>query len=122
MTEASASVSTFISNLPEDVFTNHERLRVTTLQHIAAALRNFPQDADRSQFSHLFDQAQVVLELDDTELARILRVSRPTVGRWARGVSAPHPIGRTPVLITLAEIADAKLKYHASHQAVGACS
>jgi hypothetical protein len=122
MVEGLLSVGTPSSNhTPEDVFSSHERLRVTILQSLVAALQNFLFEAERAEFSRLFDRAQLVLEVDDTELARVLRVSRPTSGRWARGDSAPHPIGRRPVLLSLAELAEAKLQYHTNHQrAVGA--
>ena len=102
--------------MPEDVFSDHERHRVMTLQHLIETLRGFPFEANRAEFSRLFDRAQLALEIDDTELARALRVSRPTIGRWARGDSAPHPIGRKPALMSLAELAEAKLKHHTSHQ------
>jgi hypothetical protein len=97
-----------------------ERLRVTSLESLVAALRGFPFEADRSEFSRLFDHAQLVLEIDDLELARILRVSRPTIGRWTRGESAPHPIGRGSVFATLAKLAEVKLRVHTSHQVAGA--
>jgi hypothetical protein len=102
----------------DDLISNHERLRVMILEQLGAALRGFPVDAKRAEFSRLFDHAQTVLEIDDTELARMLRVSRPTIGRWARGDSAPHPIGRGPVLQNLAELTEAKLKHHTSHRKV----
>lgn len=97
-----------------------ERLRVTSLENLVTTLRSFPFEADRSEFSRLFDYAQLVLEIDDLELARILRVSRPTIGRWTRGESAPHPIGRRSVLTTLAKLAEVRLRVHASHQVAGA--
>lgn len=117
MAEAALSVGSSRPNrLPEDVLSEHERLRVITLQQLVMALRAFPFEAERAEFSRLFDCAQSVLEVDDIELARTLRVSRPTIGRWARGDSAPHPIGRGPVLMSLAELAEAKLKHHTSHR------
>jgi len=124
MEEAALSVVNSRPNgLPEAVLSEHERLRVLTLRHLLEALKGFPFEAERAEFSRLFDRAQSVLEVDDTELARALKVSRPTIGRWARGDSAPHPIGRRPVLMTLAELAEAKLKQHTSHRkGVGAQS
>jgi hypothetical protein len=94
--------------------------RVATLESLATTLKTFPFEAERSEFSRLFDRAQLILEIDDLELARILRVSRPTIGRWTRGDSAPHPIGRKSVLVTLAKLAEVKLRVHTSHQVVGA--
>jgi DNA-binding transcriptional regulator YiaG len=97
-----------------------EQQRIMALEKLATTLRGFPFDAARAEFSRLFNRAQLVLETDDLELARLLRVSRPTVGRWTRGESAPHPIGRKSVLIVLAKVAEGKLRIHANHQAVGA--
>ncbi|MBI2450558.1 MAG: hypothetical protein HYV47_03425 [Candidatus Nealsonbacteria bacterium] len=34
----------------------------------------------------------------EPELARELRVSVPTIKRWAKGESAPHPFGCKPVI------------------------
>ena len=105
-----------VLSLPEDVLFDHERSRVTALSELVKILRSFPRDADRAQFSRLFDNARSVLELDDIELARAFRVSRPTIGRWARGDSAPHALGREPVFQLLAEISEAKLKHHPTHR------
>jgi hypothetical protein len=93
-------------------FDQYESERVKALQRLIGALKQFPKEAERSDFSDLFDRAQKLLELDDSELAGILRVSRPTVGRWARGDSAPHPIAREAVLKTFVGLADGKLKHH----------
>jgi transcriptional regulator with XRE-family HTH domain len=111
-----AMAGTQLSASDVSVSSSDEQLRVTALQKLAAALRSLPFEAERSDFSRLFAHAQLVLEVDDLELARTLRVSRPTVGRWTRGDSAPHPIGRQPVLMTLAKLAEAKLRVHANHR------
>jgi len=117
MSEATRSFDSSRSNyLYNDPLSNHEQLRVKTLRQLVAVLRGFPVEAERAEFSRLFDRAQSVLEVDDTELSRTLRVSRPTIGRWARGDSAPHPIGRGPVLLSLAELAKMKLKLYTSHR------
>lgn len=124
MAETTLSVDSSRQNrLPEDMLSKHEQLRVMTLERLVEALRDFPFKADRTEFSRLFDRAQSILEVDDTELARALRVSRPTIGRWARGDSAPHPIGRGAVLLSLAEFAEAKLKHYTRYRkSVGAQS
>ena len=93
-------------------FDRYESERVKALQSLIGVLKQFPREAERSDFCGLFNQAQKVLELDDSDLAGILRVSRPTIGRWARGDSAPHPIARDAVLKTFVDLADKKLKRH----------
>jgi hypothetical protein len=99
------------------VLSEHERYRTATLVELIKRLKNFPQDASREDFARLFARAQSVLELDDLALAKMLRVSRPTVGRWARGETAPHPIGRTPVFHSLSDVARSKLKHYADSRA-----
>lgn len=59
-------------------------------------------DISRTEFCQAFSQAQQALGYSDLTLAKMLQVSLPTVGRWARGEAAPHPIGRKPVLEALA--------------------
>lgn len=93
-------------------FGEHERTRRLTLSALIDLLRKFPADATREDFAKLFSRAQTVLELDDLALARMFRVSRPTIGRWTRGASAPHPFGRKAVFESLVDVALSKLKYH----------
>lgn len=103
----------------ERALPRHERCRVLTLQRLVQALQSFPAEAERQEFSRLFFHAQSVLEIDDTELASALRVSIPTIGRWASGQSAPHPFGRGPVLLFLADLAESKLKRHPGYSREG---
>ena len=70
--------------------------------------------ADRTEFAQLITEAQRILEVDDAELARRLGVSRPTIGRWARGETAPHPLGRAGVLTELADWTTDKLRIHSA--------
>ncbi len=52
-------------------------------------------------FGGLVKAAQQLLELDDSDMAAMLKVSRPTIGRWIRGISSPHPLGRRAIFETL---------------------
>lgn len=61
-------------------------------------------------FAGLIKAAQQLLELDDLDMARTLNVSRPTIGRWIRGVSLPHPLARRAICETLAKKAKGKIK------------
>lgn len=99
----------------EESFQELETSRAMALKLIAAALRDFPMDAERSKFSSLFQRSQKVLEMDDTELSALLNVARPTIGRWAHGNSAPHPIMREAVFKKLSRHAEIKLKYHSCY-------
>jgi hypothetical protein len=93
-------------------FQDHARTRSESLHELIATLREFPDDGERSAFGDLFGTAQVTLELDDAELSKLLKVSRPTIGRWVRGESSPHPIGRKPIFVALAKVAKAKLSHY----------
>lgn len=66
-------------------------------------------DAD-VDFGGLVKAAQRVLELDDGDMARMLKVSRPTIGRWIRGTSQPHPLGRGAIFEALSGHARVKAK------------
>lgn len=93
----------------------HEKARVASLTALIAELKAPPAKGgavDKDDFARLFHKAQRILELDDTEVARALQISRPTVGRWARGESAPHALGRKPALQWLAKQAGHKLLAH----------
>ncbi len=61
-------------------------------------------------FGGLVKAAQRLLSMDDGEMARILKVSRPTIGRWIRGSSLPHPLGRTAIFEALAGQARIRIK------------
>lgn len=61
-------------------------------------------------FGALVKAAQQLLELDDGEMARMLKVSRPTIGRWIRGFSTPHQLGRRAIFDALTQRARAKAK------------
>src|SRR4051794_502083 len=89
----------------------HEEFRVASLESLLAELKH-ADDLSREAFSKLFAKAQKVLELDDVAVARALQISRPTVGRWVRGESAPHLLGRKPALQWLAREATHRLKQH----------
>ncbi len=53
---------------------------------------------DDSVFHALLKQSEVVLSLGDADLARELRISRPTVNRWRSGKNAPHIFMRHGIL------------------------
>lgn len=88
--------------------------RAKVLEQVVSQLEAFPADDDRDAFVRIFKDAMAVLELGDLELANALKVSRPTIGRWERGESAPHPLARRPVFMTLARIARGKLRANQS--------
>lgn len=101
-------IEEFESALPES-----EARRAAVLRMLISALRSFSANAaDDSKFCSLLKHSQSVIELDDDELGDILKVSRTTVGRWSRGVTAPHAIMQESVFKTIARFAESKLKHH----------
>jgi len=88
--------------------------RATVLERLIDELESFPADDDREAFVHIFRDAKSILELTDLELAKDLKVARPTIGRWERGEAVPHRLARRPIFMALARKARAKLKAHRS--------
>ena len=95
---------------PESVAQARKRVRLESLDAVRAELKSTAAVESADRFAEVFAQAREVLEIDDATLARELRISRPTVGRWARGTSAPHPLGRGPALELLLRHAESKLR------------
>lgn len=46
--------------------------------------------ADDKVFQLLMHEAQVLLEMSDSEIANSLSISRPTLNRWINGRTSPH--------------------------------
>lgn len=61
-------------------------------------------DLSRTQFCEAFAFAKQELKMSDKQMAKLLQVSLPTVGRWVRGESAPHPVGRPAILRALGNL------------------
>ena len=57
-------------------------------------------------FNEVFGQAQQAFEISNQVLAKRLKVSVGTVERWSTGQSAPHLLGRSAALNSLAEVCD----------------
>jgi DNA-binding transcriptional regulator YiaG len=69
------------------------------------------QAEDDELFRQLFNDAQAVLEMEDSELALKFQVSRPTINRWAAGRTVPHPIARKAVIEQLAKMISNQQRY-----------
>jgi hypothetical protein len=70
----------------------------------------------RESFCFAFSSTQVVLGLSDLDLAKMFEISRPTVPRWAGGLSAPHPIGRAAILKHLLKLVNEKISEQENSQ------
>lgn len=75
----------------------HQEDRLADLRAFLQRLRSVDSDVD-SEFHSIFYRGQLLLELPDQVIADALRVSRPTVNRWASGKSLPHRALRPAIL------------------------
>lgn len=54
-------------------------------------------------FRSIINISQLLLKLTDLEMSELLKVSRPTIGRWKRGVSSPHPLAEKSIYNAIRE-------------------
>lgn len=88
-----------------------EEFRTQTARGLDALAKRLDAASSTSvDFSALVQLAQRHLVLDDLEMSRLLKVSRPTIGRWVRGDSTPHPLARKAIFDVLAKQARARAK------------
>lgn len=90
-----------------------ERVRaqmVPALEELVSKLEAAAASEAELDFGGLVRAAQQLLELDDTDMARTLNVSRPTIGRWIRGTSSPHPLTRRAICGALVKKARGKIR------------
>lgn len=52
----------------------------------------------KEEFTVLFRYLSKETCLSDNDLAKILQVQRPTIQRWREGMTAPHHVGRKPII------------------------
>lgn len=71
-----------------------ERQRQAILAKLIEELGTAILDPEAAEFSRIFRHAQKVLGKSDLDMSMLFKVSRPTIGRWVRGVTAPHPMLR----------------------------
>lgn len=83
---------------------------VPALEELVVKLEAAGASDDELDFAGLVRAAQQLLELDDTEMARTLNVARPTIGRWMRGFSSPHPLTRRAICAALVKKARGKIR------------
>lgn len=90
-----------------------ERVRaqlIPALDELIAKLDAVAASDGELQFGGIVKAAQKLLELDDAEMARTLNVSRPTINRWIRDVSSPHPVTRKAICDTLVKRARSRIR------------
>jgi hypothetical protein len=87
-----------------------DRQRQTMLADLIEELVKAGADPERADFGRVFKHSCRVLGKTDLQMSVLFKISRPTVGRWTRGVTAPHPILRKAVFDTLIGEAKRALK------------
>jgi hypothetical protein len=86
--------------------------RLEQFEALRKELAGFPEVSDDNRlFQDLFSRTQYLLEMQDLELAKFFRVSRPTIGRWAAGHSAPHPVMRQVIIRQLGELVTDRYRF-----------
>ncbi len=71
-------------------------MSVEQLTHFIKQIKKADTESD-SDFHAVAKASEELLLLSDKDLARELRVSRPTVSRWRTGATAPVPFARKMV-------------------------
>jgi len=90
---------------------------------LMSELRNFVREIsnlnfeDDNSFYSIIQKSDFVLGLSDTDLAREIRISRPTISRWRAGKNAPHVLMREGVINFLSKRARAQLKKLEAYEA-----
>lgn len=91
-----------------------ERRRHEMLAALVEELGNAALDPEQAEFSRILRHAQKLLGRTDLEMSLLFKVSRPTIGRWTRGVTAPHPMLRRAAFDSL--LVEAKRAVKGSRQ------
>jgi hypothetical protein len=87
-----------------------DRKRHEIFGALVQELASASSDPEAAEFGRVFHHAQSVLGKTDLQMSLLFKVSRPTVGRWARSVTAPHPMLRKAVFDVLLGEAKQALK------------
>ena len=89
-----------LENLDEEVKA-FDRKRYSIFEALLHELVNASANAESSEFSRIFRHTQDALGRTDLQMSLLFKVSRPTIGRWSRGVTMPHPMLRKAVFDSL---------------------
>ncbi len=81
----------------DDFARRHQEVLATLIEELG----NAALDPEQAEFGRIVGHAQKLLGKDDKEMSLLFKVSRPTINRWMRGVTAPHPMLRRAVFDTL---------------------
>lgn len=84
-----------------DAFEAFQSTRTAAFTALIEELVPAIADPAKADFARVFGHAKMVLGKDELHLSRLFKVSRPTVNRWLRGVTSPHPLLQKAVYETL---------------------
>jgi ribosome-binding protein aMBF1 (putative translation factor) len=98
-----------IASMDTAIF-DFDRRRLEVFERLVTELEAAAGGTTDEEFGRIFAHAQTALALSDLELARLLKVSRTTIGRWARGLNTPHAVMAEAVFNVLAGAADKELR------------
>lgn len=74
-----------------------DRQRHTVLEGLVRELQQASAAPSDAEFGKVFEHARRVLGKTELQMSQLFKVSRPTVNRWIRGVTAPHPMLRKAI-------------------------
>lgn len=87
-----------------------DRQRLEVFAGLVTELEAATGGTSDEEFGRIFAHAQTVLAQSDLEFARLLKVSRTTIGRWARGLNTPHAVMAEAVFKVLSGVANTELR------------
>jgi hypothetical protein len=85
----------------DDAFEAFQTTRAAAFTALIEELVPAIADPAKADFARALGHAKVVLGKDELHFSRLFKVSRPTVNRWLRGVTSPHPLLQKAVYETL---------------------
>lgn len=84
-------------------------MKTAEIQRFVLIVKNARPEEDDT-FAWIVENGARLLKLSDEQIANEFSCSRPTVGRWRNGVSAPHPALRPAIYAWL--LKRARLAYN----------
>lgn len=90
---------THVSEIATEIRFETKVNMIPTKTAVVDLVKSALSDIDsREKFSVAFEAAIRKLDYSDNYIATEIQVSRPTIGRWCSGETAPHPTGRESIL------------------------
>jgi DNA-binding XRE family transcriptional regulator len=88
---------------------SHYKERIEALSELRSVIETLDLRND-DEFRKVFQEARMLLEMTDRDLADALSTSRPSVNRWANGKNLPHFALRKSIIRWIGEQLAAKVK------------